>query len=437
MSCGLWPVRGAALAMAVMLGACRGRTPPNPTVDWKPGAGARAETAALLVLDRDGMARLVCLPERAQERQIFPRVAVSRILDVAWKGGPILAGWLEPSADASDGSDNELGLMEPQGRVRRLAKGVRAARFSPYGEALVYEVAQPWDGGAELDMGTSYVLDRATGKTTEVGPFVDPRWESDGQHLRATRLRSAAEKRQGMHWSSLRVRWDRESATVTAVGPGSAQIPAAAGAAVAWSEEPRGGAAPSDCAVHLGRRGGPSHTTVGAFCAGLADDRGVRWSPNGRWLAFPHPGPVPGEVQPGGFFIDVVGVEGGRYPALSALFERARRDQIAIATTPGTVWFDWSPSGRFLAMHDGASDLRVYDFETRGIAFLGKGQRPMWSPGSAYLLFLTAAGAGCDAGGSIMEAVVLPGVAPAAKIQLGPVRDVRWLPAQACDKSST
>jgi hypothetical protein len=177
---------------------------------------------------------------------------------------------------------------------------------------------------------------------------------------------------------------------------------------------------------------------------GIADDRAARWSPDGRWLAFPHPGPVPGQGKPEGFFVDVVGVEGGRYPALSALRARARPEDLAIATAPGAVWFDWSPSGRFLALHDGMSDLRVYDFETQGMAFLGKGQRPMWSPGGSYLLVLAAGPVAAidgispshgsqNAEDSGLAAFVLPGVAPAARIDLGPVRDARWLPAQACE----
>jgi hypothetical protein len=151
----------------------------------------------------------------------------------------------------------------------------------------------------------------------------------------------------------------------------------------------------------------------------------MRWSPDGRWLAFPHPGPIPGQRERGGFFVDVVSVEGGRYLALSALHDRTRPDQLAIVLAPGMVWFDWSPSGRFLAMNDGASELRVYDFEAPGIAFLGQGQKPMWSPGGGYLLVLS------DGQG---PAFVLPGVAPAARIDLGSVRDARWLPAQACDR---
>ena len=97
--------------------------------------------------------------------------------------------------------------------------------------------------------------------------------------------------------------------------------------------------------------------------------------------------------------------------------------------------------GRFLAMNDGASELRVYDFEAPGIAFLGQGQKPMWSPGGGYLLVLSA-GQGTTTGVAPTEnakdieteAFVLPSVAPAARIDLGSVRDARWLPAQACDR---
>ena len=171
---------------------------------------------------------------------------------------------------------------------------------------------------------------------------------------------------------------------------------------------------------------------------GMADDRGVRWSPDGRWLAFPHPGPIPGQRELGSFFVDVVGIEGGRYPALSALQARAHPDQLAIATAPGSVWFDWSPSGRFLALHDGLSDLRVYDFEAQGMVFLGKGQRPMWSAGGSYLLVLAAGQVprSQDAADPILEAFVLLGAAPAVRIDLGLVRDARWLPAQACEPGS-
>jgi hypothetical protein len=395
------------------------------------------------LLDKDGMAKVVCLPGPTQERQLFPGVALGRILDVSWKGGPMVAGWAAASDDADPSSGDELVLLVAHGGPRRLGKGVRTARFSPDAAALAYEVVQPRNNRAGVAQPTSYVLDLATGDVTKLGALADPLWEAGGKHLMATRLRTAGEEGR-VHWTSLRVRWERESGTVTIDGPGSAQIPAPVGEAVAWTEEPRSTVAPKQCAVLLSRRGGVRHSIVGRFCMGIADDRAARWSPDGRWLAFPHPGPVSGQGKPGGFFVDVVGVEGGRYPALSALRARARPEQLAIATAPGAVWFDWSPSGRFLALHDGVSDLRVYDFEAQGTALLGKGQRPTWSPGGSYLLILAAGGVAAidgispsqrsqDAEASVSEAFVLSGVAPAARIDLGPVRDARWLSTQACE----
>ncbi len=438
MSLGSSPLRYSTLVVALMLGACHARSPVAPAVDWKPGPDVSAETAALLLVDKDGMARLVCLPERTHVRPIFPGVVFGRILDVSWQGGPMIAGRAAGSDDADQSSGDELVLLAQQGGPRWLARGVRTARFSPDATALAYEV-QPRTGGAGLVPAMSYVLELATGKVTELGALVDPLWEADGKHLRATRTASEGSGAPAVHWTSLRARWDRESGITTIDGPGSAQIPAPVGGAVAWSPVQRSTVGRSHCTVLLSRRGGVTHSIVGRFCMGVADDRGVRWSPDGRWLAFPHPGHVPGQQNPGGFFVDVVGVEGGRYPALSELHARARPEQLAIATAPGSVWFDWSPSGRFLAMQDGASDLRVYDFQARGMASLGKGQRPMWSPGGAYLLILAAQRAPANgippsqaAESSAREGYVLP--APAARIDLGLVRDARWLPAQACGR---
>jgi hypothetical protein len=414
--------RWCVLALAVALGACRDRTPPPAAVDWKAAPGARAEAAALLLLDKDGMANVECLPGRRQAQKLFPGVALGRILDVHWQGGPMVAGVTLAAGDVNPGASDELVLLLPSSRPRRLAKGVRTARFSPDGGALAYEVVPPGNDGAAP--ATSYVLALDADKVTELGPLADPLWEADGKHLRATRLRTASDERRGWaaHWPSVRVRWNRISGATTMDGPGASQIPAPAGEAVAWSQAQPGKTAPSQCTVYLSRLGGVMHSIVGKSCMGIADDREARWSPDGRHLAFPHPGRLPGQQQTGGFIVDVVGIEGGRYPALTALHARARPEQLAIATAPGSVWFDWSPSGRFLALHDGASDLRVYDLEAHGVASLGKGEKPMWSPGGGYLL-VQAAG----------HAIALPGVAAAAKLDLGPARDARWLPAQACD----
>jgi hypothetical protein len=433
MNLGALALRWSALAVAVALGACRGRT--QPAVDWKPGPGVSTEAAALLLLDQDGTTQLACLPGRTRARRLFPGVALRRILDTGWKGGPLLAG-LAAASDQGDAPD-DLVLLMPNQAPRRLAKSVRSARFSPDGAALAYEVTHSPASDPGLAPATSFVLDLATSKVTEVGALADPLWEADGRHLRGTRLRAAGEDggAWAAHWASLRARWDRDSGATAVDGPGSAQVPAPVGSAVAWTENQRGPDAPSPCAVFLSRRGGVMHSTVGRFCKGIADDRSARWSPDGRLLAFPHPGRLPGQRKTRGFLVDVVTIEGGRDPALTALHERVRPEQLAIAPAPGSVWFDWSPSGRFLAMHDGASELRVYDFEAHGIALLGKGQRPMWSKGGAYLLVLAAGQAATDADGASLEASVLS--APTARIDLGPVLDARWLPADACEKQPT
>jgi hypothetical protein len=399
-----WPI---ALVLAAALAGCR--RPAPRTLDWQPAPGARPEAAALLVLDQAGAAELACLPKRAPSRPLLLGIALQRILDARWQGGAMLAA---SAAAAEDHPGDELVLLRPPDSPRRLAQGVRTARFSPDGTALAYEVVRP---GASA----SYVLELGTGRVTELAAFVDPRWEADSRHLRGTRLRPAgAEPRPP---TSLRARWDRESGDTRLLGPGSAQIPAPLGDGVAWSETQRGPIASSDCTVLLVPRGGVPHSVVGRLCQGIADDRAVRWSPDGQWLAFPHPGRSAG--QP--FFLDVVSARGGRSPALSALHAQARPDQLAIAAGAGSVWLDWSPSGRFLALHDDASELRVFDFAAQAVARLGKGQRPMWSPSGAYLLITEAAAEGAAA-----AAFVLP--SPAARIDLGPVRDARWLPAQAC-----
>ncbi|HEX7598203.1 MAG TPA: hypothetical protein VF518_08315, partial [Polyangia bacterium] len=260
MSPGPLPFHWRALVLAVMLGACRGRTPASPAIDWKAGPGAGAEAAALLLLSKDGMVKVVCLPGPTQERQLFPGVALGRILDVSWKGRLMVAGWAAAPDDADQSSGDELVLLVPHGGPRRLAKGVRSARFSPDAVALAYEVAQ-----LGVAQPTSYVLELATDNVTKLGALADPLWDAGGKHLLATRVRAASEEGR-VHWTSLRVRWERESGTVAIDGPGSAQIPAPVGEAVAWTEEPRSTVTRKQCAVLLSRRGGVRHSIVGRFC---------------------------------------------------------------------------------------------------------------------------------------------------------------------------
>lgn len=393
-----------------MLCACRDPTPQVSTLDWKRAAGPATERAALLLVDRSGGEKILCLPTRTQAQLPLPEIPMRRLLDVGWNRGPVIVGTSDRNAS------DDLILFVPKSSSRTLATGVRSARLSPDATALAYEIELRSDGGAGRR--TSYVLEIGSGKQTALGALADPLWEADGKHLRATLRREDGENKQPGHSRAFRVRWERESGTTAVEGPGSAQIPAPLGSTVAWTEAQQTVSATSQCSVLLAPRGGVRHSVVGPFCAGIADDRSVRWSPDGRWLAFPHPGTGP--EKSGKAFVDVVSADGGRYPALSLLAARARPDLLAFA--PGlAVWFDWSPSGRFLAFDNGAGELRLYDFEAHGVAPLGKGSRPAWSPGGTYLLVV-------DSG----VATVLFGSGLADRIDLGASRDARWLPSQAC-----
>lgn len=375
-------------------------------MDWASTGGA-SERAALLLIDGVGAEKIVCLPARTQAKLPLPEVRMRRLLDVGWNDGLVVAG-----ARGRD-NDDELVLVTTHDKPRILAHGVRSARLSPDATALAYE-----SDTSRQEKPTSYVFELGTDKLIALSGLVDALWEADGRHLRATELREDGERTQRGHWRSVRVRWERESGTTTVEGPGSAQLPAPVGSTVAWTEEQRAASPPSQCAVFLSPRGGVKHAVVGSFCAGIADDRGVRWSPDGRWLAFAHP--EQGAAQRGRVFVDVVSADGGRYPALSGLAARLRPDALVLPHGLA-MWFDWSPSGRFLAFDNGAGDLRVYDFEMHGMAALGKGARPTWSPGGAYLLVAENE-----------AAVVLSGAGPQQRINLGAIRDARWLPAQAC-----
>ncbi len=404
--------KGRWLVLVFLLAGCRERLIQVP-IDWQ---APMPENAALLLLDHQGTATRVCLPGQAGPRPIFAGLAVRHILDIAWNGGPWLAGL---ALTPDDAGANELVLASPSGQTRKLGQGVVSARFSPDGTALAFHIRKT---SPALD--TSYVLDLAADQLSELPASVDPRWEADGQHLRATLLRADP---LGGPPRSLRVRWDRQSQHTTLLGPGSAQIPAPRGAAVAWSADQRSPNAPTSCVVRMGSAGAVQvpHKVQGDFCLGIADDRSVRWSSDGQYLAFPHPGPVPGGNDPSKSFVDVVIPAGGRLSVLMSLHRQVGPAVSDIAVAPESVWFDWSPSQRFLAIQDGLGDLRVYDFEAQGIAGLGKGGQPQWSPGGAYLLIMSS--------DSTSHAWVLPGISATTRIDLGPAREARWLPAQACD----
>jgi hypothetical protein len=130
---------------------------------------------------------------------------------------------------------------------------------------------------------------------------------------------------------------------------------------------------------------------------------------------------------------------------MAAILTQGNPGQTDIAAREGAPWMDWSLSNRQLAVQDGAGDVRVYDLEGHTVSYLGKGEKPTWSPGGGYLHILAsgpkpagdAALANRRGDGLAMEALVLPGGSRAAMVSLGSVRDTRWLPAEACGDGGT
>jgi hypothetical protein len=267
----------------LVLCACRGRTRPD-----HPDAAATAaprvtpvikvEKAALLLVDREGAAKLPCLPAPSTRRELFSGVKLLQALDVVWRDGRIEVAALVADSRRRSEDVDQLVLLASDAPPRVLATGARPARFSPYGDALAFETArrEHLGGGVVTQVRSSHVLDLGSGEPVELVGVVDPWWEADGKHLRANRLSKRIEDRghaTGVRWDSLRVRWDRQTRTLETWRRGSAQLPAPSGTAVAWSEDQASALAPSHCAVRLGRAG-HQHPIVGPFCMGIADDRG-------------------------------------------------------------------------------------------------------------------------------------------------------------------
>jgi hypothetical protein len=175
---------------------------------------------------------------------------------------------------------------------------------------------------------------------------------------------------------------------------------------------------------------------TGAFCEGIADDRGLRWSPDGAWLAITSPAQRSHQDGSGGQILDVVGTAGGRDPRLSALIAKLGSQAETLGAGAAGVWMDWSPSQRFLAVQDRAGELSVYDFDSREVRRLGPGLRPLWSPGGSYLLAMSKEAAQPQPSGVWVDVArqgfVFSMANPGTKIALGPARAARWLPPDAC-----
>jgi hypothetical protein len=430
----------SALTVAWLGWCCHGRgvpsrldaASPSPA---SPAPKANTETAAVLLVDAQGTARIVCLPIRSQQDDIFPSMAVSKVLDaVSVQGKFLVAATVGPAEGTFKHPGGKLLLLSSGVRPRTLGDGVRFAQFSPQGDALLFEstTRQNVGGGMMGRVWTSQVFDLTNDSLETLGEYSDPRWESDGDHVRATRLyKKLVDLRTHMtaRWLSTRIRWDRKTRSVTTLGPGNAQIPAPHGTGLVWSNATEISPFSDRCPLSLAEGGQPDHPTLGRFCQGRIDDRAIRWSPDGHWVAFtsftestPNQPGLDAQV-----FLDILAPSGEHHPAISTL-----TSQQSTQPTAEFPWIDWSPSQRQLVVQRGDETIGLYDLGNQTLSFLGQGRFPIWSPRGQYILALTTSKK--QDGEATLDAFALSGPSFTTRTSLGKVRDVRWINSAACAK---
>jgi WD40-like Beta Propeller Repeat len=409
---------------------------PAPSAMATPG-----ETAALMAIDAVGATMITCLPSRKVQADVFRGTPLLEILDTTTANGkPLVAALAAPMRGRSRAAEGRLVLLAPGAPPRSIAEGIHVARFSPQGDALLVEsrARKHVGGGALGTLSSSRVVDLGNGQGADIGDYADPRWEADGQHVRATRLLAKLKDRRTHvtgQWSLVRVRWARATGAVVVLGPGGAQLPAPRGTAATWSDEPLRSPLLDRCHLSLGHGPVHQHPATGPVCQGIVDDRAMRWSPDGHWLAFASypssPGNPRGTDLPA--FFNIVASSGEPHPAMALLKPiaepthgtRARRANV------GYPWLDWSPSQRHLVAQDSDERLWLYDLVTAGVTPLGDGRRPTWSPQGEYLL-VRAPAANRQGAATTADAFVLPQGSVAGKIVFGAVKDIRWISPFVC-----
>jgi hypothetical protein len=395
--------------------------------------------------------RIGCLHGRG-EREVPTRTkaSIESLFDAVW-----LADGLHVAANVAGraGVPGTLALLGPDGAWRRLDSGVRWARFSAEANAVLFEVVAPRyvGGGIAAPGSTTKVVDLSSGAVTTVGELVDPRWEGDGKAVLATRL--DPKLKDALHsvrlrWGVSRVRWDRLSRIASILGQGDAQIPSPRADAIAWRDAAERPAMPAysagdRCALTVGA-GAATHTfpVEGRLCLGSADDRSVRFSPNGQWLAFgSFDGPVPasGAVPVGDgksdppMFLRLVSPSGGAHPAAASVRARdleARQSAKKLdveSMRGGYRWLDWSPAGTAIVAEGPDGAVSIFDLTTGTRSAAGAGRAPTFDGRGEHVLILTATGAG-------EEAVIIHREAGDKRETLGRVRDARWLATGACEQ---
>jgi hypothetical protein len=406
--------------------------------------------AALLLTDVEGRMRIRCL-HGSDEREVSggTKAFVESVLDASW-----LADGLHVVANVSGrhGAPSTLTLFGPDGASQRFDSGVKEARFSGEANALLFEAVTPRHvgGGNVADISTTKLVDLSNGALTTVGDLADPRWEADGKSILATRLDRRLEETPTtlyLRWRVSRVRWERSSQSTSVLGQGDAQIPSRRVGAIAWrdaAERPAMHASPAGdrCALTVGTPGGMHAFSVeGRLCFGFADDRAIRFSPDGKWLAFASfDGPVPasGTVPVGDeksdppMFLRLVAPSGGAHPAAQSV--RARDIEARLSDKEvdpaslrgGYRWLDWSPSSTAIVAEGPDGAVSIFDLTAGTRSAAGVGRAPTFDPGGDHVLIMRTTTSG-------EEALVIHREAGDQRETLGRVRDARWLATRACE----
>lgn len=393
--------------------------------------------------------RIACLHGRGEHKvSTRSKGSVESVLDAVW-----LTNGLHVAATLAGRTDTPgtLALLGPDGAWRRLDPGIRGARFSVEANALLFEATAPKHigGGLAVSASTVKVVDLSTGAVTTIGGLADPRWEAEGKAVLATKLDRQLEetpRAPRVHSRVSRVRWERRSGSTSVLGQGDAQIPSPRSDAIAWrdaAERPEMPAYPAGdrCALKVGTASAAHEFSVeGPLCLGSADDRSIRFSPDGKWLAFSSfDGPVPRGTVPVGdgrsdppMFLRIVSPAGGVHPAaerVRVLDIEAR--QVAKKVDPASMrrgyrWLDWSPASTAIAAEDSDGAILIFDLAAGTRTLAGKGRAPTYDEQGEHVLVIMPTGTG-------EEAVVIHREAGDKRESLGRVRDARWLARSACD----
>lgn len=451
----LFAVGGYRMARTARLATDRPSTtastdaPPARPHTAGPIQGKDARSAALLVTGGDGRMRIQCLHGGGTRGLSTDATAsVEDLFDAAWvREGLYVAANVAGRA----GAPSRLAVLTPD-TWRLLDSGVKGARLSLEAGALLFEVVIPTHvaGGTVALGSTTKMMDLHNGAVTTIGRLSDPRWEAGGKSVLATRVDRQLEERKNalrVRWRVSRVRWDRRSGITTALGQGDAQIPSPRADAIAWRDAAERPTMPSypagdRCAVTLGAAGG-THTFAveGRICLGSADDRSIRFSPDGKWLAFssfdgPVPdGPVPvndGKSDPP-MFLRIVSASGVEHPAaervrVNDIQARSRTKNVDPASMrAGYRWLDWSPTSTALVAEDADGTIAIFDLTAGTRTAAGPGRAPTFDESGEHVL-----GMGRSESGEV-TAFVIHREARDVRDGLGHVRDAQWLGPSACE----